>query len=171
MTRATLHRNYQDYYLKKNPTPHAGIYLAPGGGESGGMLPASCRCALFGDMLGEPSILSRLLLFSARAGGTAFEIDARLFFLSPLARSVRARGTGAETLYVCFCRIRNRARLSLAISLISCVVEAPRGSTTSSQLVVFHTLPCTERTSFCARATSHDDRCLIHRHDFSCVLS
>ena len=39
-----------------------------------------------------------LFLFSIIARGIAFEIDDRLLFLSPLAKSSRARGSGAVTL-------------------------------------------------------------------------
>ena len=80
----------------------AGIYLDTGGGElsRGGSRRGAELGDAVGDAMGELGVRSApmLFLFSIIARGIAFEIDDRLLFLSPLAKSSRARGSGAVTL-------------------------------------------------------------------------
>ena len=71
----------------------AGIYLDTGGGElsRGGSRRGAELGDAVGDAMGELGVRSApmLFLFSIIARGIAFEIDDRLLFLSPLAKSLK----------------------------------------------------------------------------------
>ena len=76
---------------EKNPRHHAGIYLAPGGGESGACSRRRCRCALFGDSGGEPGELGARVAFSAESGGTRDPACLRSAKAALLVSSTRRR--------------------------------------------------------------------------------